>query len=65
MRKLQFSVTKDVLNLGVKILTARISNIHNTAENREFEMYKVSELENVKNDLAQKFAGKKLSLIHI
>ena len=43
----------------VKIITARINNIHNTSENSEFELYKTAELENIKNDLAQKFAGKK------
>lgn len=59
MRKLQFSVAKEVLDLGVKIITARISNVHNTDKNNEFELYKTAELENIKNDLTQKFAGKK------
>ncbi|PIR92729.1 tRNA ligase [Candidatus Falkowbacteria bacterium CG10_big_fil_rev_8_21_14_0_10_44_15] len=59
MRELQFSVTPEVLNLGVKIITARISDIHNTSENSDFELYKTAELEHIRNDLAQKFAGKK------
>jgi DNA/RNA-binding domain of Phe-tRNA-synthetase-like protein len=55
MRDFKFSVTKDVLNLGVKIVTARITGVMNTESNTEFELYKQSVLDEVK----QKYGGKK------
>lgn len=55
MRDLSFSVTKEVSDLGVKIITARIVGIKNTDSNTEFETFKNSELEKVK----QEWNGKK------
>jgi len=46
VRNLAFSATKEVLDLGVKILTARITGVQNTDSNADFETYKDSELEN-------------------
>lgn len=50
MKDLSFTVTKDVLDLGVKIVTARISNIINTESNPDFDVYKDSELEKLKTE---------------
>lgn len=50
MRDLTFSVTKEVLDLGVKIITARITGVQNTDSNVDFETYKNSELEKVKRE---------------
>ncbi|MBL7142331.1 MAG: tRNA ligase [Candidatus Pacebacteria bacterium] len=55
MRDLSFRVTKEVLDLGIKILTARIVGVQNSDLNAEFENYKNSELEKVK----QEWEGKK------
>lgn len=55
MRDLTFEVTKEVLDLGVKILTARIVDVQNTDFNADFEVYKNTELEKVK----QEWEGKK------
>ncbi len=54
MKPLSFTVSEDVLNLGVKIVTARISNLTNSEVNAEFEEYKNSELEKIKNEWASK-----------
>jgi len=48
MKKLTFQVTNDVLNLGVKILTAQISNVRNSKFNPDFEGYLKKELEEIK-----------------
>jgi DNA/RNA-binding domain of Phe-tRNA-synthetase-like protein len=50
MKDLSFNVTKEVINLGVKIITARISDVKNTDSNPDFETYKNSELEKVKKE---------------
>lgn len=55
MRDLTFSATKEVLDLGVKIITARITGVQNTDSNADFEAYKNSESEKVK----QEWEGKK------
>jgi len=55
MRDLKFNVTKEVIDLGVKIITARITDVQNTDSNAEFEKYKNAELEKVK----QQWVGKK------
>jgi len=55
MREFFFNTQKEVLDLGVKIITARITNVQNTDSNTDFETYKNSELEKVKNQ----WAGKK------
>jgi DNA/RNA-binding domain of Phe-tRNA-synthetase-like protein len=55
MRDLKFEVKKEVLDLGVKIITARIVGVQNTDLNADFEIYKDAELEKVK----QGWAGKK------
>lgn len=55
MRNLKFSVTKEVLDLGVKVITARITGVRNTDSNAEFEIYKNSELEKIK----RQWEGKK------
>jgi DNA/RNA-binding domain of Phe-tRNA-synthetase-like protein len=55
MRDLKFSATKEVLDLGVKILTARITNVQNSDSNIEFDKFKNSELEKIK----QQWVGKK------
>lgn len=55
MRDFSFNTQKEVLDLGVKIITARISDAQNTDSNTDFETYKNSELEKVKNQ----WAGKK------
>jgi DNA/RNA-binding domain of Phe-tRNA-synthetase-like protein len=55
MRDLTFNVTREVLDIGVKILTARVVGIKNTDSNPEFEIYKNSELEKVK----RQWEGKK------
>ena len=54
MRDLSFSVTKEVVDLGVKIITARITGVQNTNSNTEFETYKNSELEKVKQEWESK-----------
>lgn len=48
MRNLKFQVTSEVLNLGVKIQTARIRNITNSKPTNELDKYIDSELEKVK-----------------
>ena len=48
MRDLSFHVTKEVSDLGVKIITARISGVHNTDSNSEFESIKTSILKDIK-----------------
>ena len=48
MNELSFSVTKDVLDLGVKIVTARISDLKNTDTDLDFETYKNKQLEEIK-----------------
>lgn len=48
MRDLTFTVTKEVLDLGVKIITARITGAQNADSNADFETYKNWELEKVK-----------------
>ncbi len=50
MKPLAFTTQKEVIDLGVKIITARISNVQNTDTNSEFEAYKNSELEKLKAD---------------
>jgi DNA/RNA-binding domain of Phe-tRNA-synthetase-like protein len=55
MREFSFNTQKEVLDLGVKIITARITDVQNTDSNTDFEIYKNSELEKVKNQ----WAGKK------
>jgi len=55
MRKFSFNTQKEVLDLGVKIVTARITNTQNTDSNTDFETYKNLELEKVK----RQWAGKK------
>jgi DNA/RNA-binding domain of Phe-tRNA-synthetase-like protein len=55
MRDLKFEVKKEVLDLGVKIITARIVGVQNTDSNEDFEIYKNVELEKVK----QEWVGKK------
>ena len=55
MRDFSFNVQKEVLDLGVKIITARIIDVKNSDSNTDFETYKNSELEKVKNQ----WAGKK------
>src|SRR3989344_5849238 len=46
---MKFNVTREVLNLGVKILTAQISGVKVEKANSKFEIYKYKELENIKN----------------
>ncbi len=46
MRDLKFEITKEVLDLGVKIITARIAGVQNTESNVDLETYKNAELEN-------------------
>ena len=48
MRNLSFSVTREVLDLGVRIATARITGIQNSDLNSEFESFKNAELEKIK-----------------
>ena len=48
MRNLTFTVTKDVLDLGITMLTARISGVHNSEANAAFEDYKRAQLETIK-----------------
>lgn len=48
MRKIKFNVTDQVLDLGVKILTAQISGLKNSKSNPDFENYLKSELEAIK-----------------
>lgn len=55
MRDFKFKVTKEVLDLGVKVVTARVTDIQNTDLNLDFEAYKNNELENIK----QVWQGKK------
>ena len=55
MKDLKFEVTKEVLDLGVKIITARIVGVQNTDSNSDFEVYKNEELEKIK----QAWEGKK------
>ena len=55
MRNFSFSTQKEVIDLGVKIITARITDIKNSDSNADFETYKNAELENIK----QQWEGKK------
>lgn len=48
MKNISFKVTDEVLNLGVKIVTAQISDVTNTDLNPDFEVYKNSELDKLK-----------------
>lgn len=48
MRELVFKADQSVLDLGVKIVTYRVSGIQNSRSNEEFENYKNLELENIK-----------------
>lgn len=48
-RKLAFSVSREVLDLGVKIQTLRISGVTNSTESSDFEELKKKELENVRS----------------
>lgn len=48
MRDLKFEVTKEVSDLSVKIVTARIVDVQNTDSNSDFEAYKNEELEKIK-----------------
>jgi len=50
MNTFSFSVTPEVLNLGVKIVGARITGTQNTSENSEFEAYKKEKLEQIAKD---------------
>lgn len=54
MRPLSFTVSQDVLDLGLKIVTARISGLVNTEESEDLEAYKETELEKVKAQFADK-----------
>ncbi len=45
---LTFSVTHEVLDLGIQVQTLRISDITNSKENTDFEKFKKRELENIK-----------------
>jgi DNA/RNA-binding domain of Phe-tRNA-synthetase-like protein len=54
MRDFSFSVIKDVLDLGVKIITARISGVKNVKSNHEIDLFIKNELEKIK----QQWAGK-------
>lgn len=49
MRDFSFSTQKEVLDLGVKIITARITDVKNSDSNADFEIYKNTELEKIKN----------------
>jgi DNA/RNA-binding domain of Phe-tRNA-synthetase-like protein len=53
MKDLKFSVTKEILQLGVKIITARITDVQNSDLNPQFENFKNSELEKIR----QEFGG--------
>jgi DNA/RNA-binding domain of Phe-tRNA-synthetase-like protein len=55
MTEIKFKANSDVLNLGVKIITALVMNIKNEDLNSAFEEYKKSELAILK----EKFANKK------
>jgi DNA/RNA-binding domain of Phe-tRNA-synthetase-like protein len=61
MKDFSFNVNPEVLNLGVKIVTARISGVQNSKNNAEFEKYKIEELEKIK----ETFKGKKYNDDHI
>ena len=50
MNNFSFSVTQEVLDLGVRILGIKITGAHNTSENLEFETYKKGKLEQVAKD---------------
>jgi len=54
VKPLGFNVTKEVLNLGVKVITARIIGVNNSEINQDFEIYKNEELENIKKKLTGK-----------
>lgn len=54
MRPLSFTVTQDVLALGLKIITAHISGLTNREVSKEFDAYKETELEKVKEQFASK-----------
>jgi DNA/RNA-binding domain of Phe-tRNA-synthetase-like protein len=48
MKNLDFIVTEDVIKLGVKIITARVSGIKNIKNTPELDLYINSELEKIK-----------------
>lgn len=50
MRDLSFTVSKEVSDLGVKVVTARITGVKNSDINGDFEIYKNSELEKIKQE---------------
>lgn len=54
MKDLSFKVTQEVLDLGVKILTARITGVANSDTSPAFEMYKNTELEKIKSQWKDK-----------
>jgi DNA/RNA-binding domain of Phe-tRNA-synthetase-like protein len=54
MKGLSFSVAPEILDLGVKVLTAHIEGLHNADSNQEFEVYKLQELERIKNKLGDR-----------
>lgn len=49
MKDFEFNVNQSVLNLGVKIITARIDGVKNSKTDKEFEEYKKVELNKIKN----------------
>lgn len=54
MRTLNFKITQEVTNLGVKGIMSKISNIKNSKNSPEFDKYLENELENIK----QQWVGK-------
>lgn len=48
MNSLTFAATRDVLDLGVKVLTARITGVKNSKSNDEFEKFLHEELQGFK-----------------
>lgn len=55
MRNFSFGTQKEVIDLGVKIITARITDLKNADSNTDFEFYKQAELENIR----KQWEGKK------
>ena len=55
MRDFTFTVSPEVLDLGVKVLTARITGVSNAESHPDFEAHKNVELETVKQKLEGKF----------
>ena len=54
MREFTFKVEKEVSDLGVKVITARIIGIQNTDSDTSFEEYKNSVLEEIKEQWKDK-----------